>query len=181
MTSPKTHTTADLSNDSPLADRIAATAHKLAYRYGADADDVQSEITLAILERYADGPEFLDNATAYVVSYGAWRARDALKRECRLDNRTVAGDAPATDDGDATILELQADDRWQQVEFGFAVEQALETLDKRDRQIARMYAAGYSAEEIGDSVGCARRTVYYHLNGDIAAALEAQGLAQFAA
>jgi len=178
MNSPKT--LADLSNDSALADRIRGAAYNVAREYGADPDDVESEIVLAILEQYADDPEFLEQADAYIVNFGAWRARDVLKRECNLYvNRTVDGDAPTADDG-ATLLELLSSSDWAEVEFGFAVEQAMETLDDRDAQIARMYAGGWSAEEIGEKVDCARRTVYYRLNHSVRDALEAQGFAQIA-
>jgi len=166
-------TTRDLSNDSALARAITGASYKLARQYGADVDDVQSEVTLAILERYAREPEFLEQSDSYVVSYGAWRARDVLKRECALYvNRTVEGDAPATDDGDATVLELQADDVWADVEFSFAVEQALAGLSEDDATIARLYAGGWNAQEIADEVGCSRRTVYNHLDGSIKDALE---------
>ena len=186
MTSPKTQTgstVADLTNDSPLADRIRATAHKLAYRYGAHADDVQSEITLAILERYYEDPDFLtDNTIAYVVSHGAWRARDVLKRECTLFvNRTIDGDAEIGDDGAATLLELLPGEGWDEVEFGLSVELAMDELGAENAQIARMYAAGYSSSEISSEVGVARRTVYYRLNHPVRDALEAQGFAQSAA
>lgn len=179
MNSPKTPQ--DLTGDTPLADRIRGAAHNIAFEYGADPDDVESEITLAILETYADDPEFLNNTEAYIVNRGAWRARDVLKRECNLYvNRTVDGDASTADDG-ATLLELLPGETWAEVEFGFAVEQAMEALDDRDAQIARMYAGGWNASEIGDAVGCARRTVYYRLNHSVRDALEAQGLAQVGA
>lgn len=186
MYSPKTQTgstVADLTNDSPLAGRINGAAVNVAREYGIDSDDVRSEITLAILEAYADDPDFLaDNTIAYVVSRGVWRARDALKREYNLYyNRTVDGDAPAGDDGDATILELQTDGDWSEVEFSLAVETALESLDPEDAQIARMYAGGWTASAIADEVGIGRRTVYYRLNHAVKDALEAEGFAQSAA
>jgi len=186
MTSPKTQTgstVADLTNDSPLADRIRATAHKLAYRYGAHADDVQSEITLAILERYYEDPDFLtDNTIAYVVSHGAWYARDVLKRECvQVVNRTVDGDAEVGDDGAATLLELLPGAVWDEIEFGLSVELAMDELDAENAQIARMYAAGWNADEIADELEIGRRTVYYRLNHPVRDALEAQGFAQSAA
>lgn len=173
---------ADLTNESPLARRIRGTAHKIAYQYGADADDVTSEITLAILARYADDPAFLDQTDAYIVSHGAWAARDEMKRECaQYVNRTVDGDAPVGEGGEA-LLELIPDaNAWQQLEFGLAVDQALAELDARDEQIARMCAAGWNAAEIGEQVGCARRTVYYRLNHAVRYAFEAQGFAQTAA
>jgi len=179
MNSPKTPQ--DLTGDTPLADRIRGAAYNVAREYGADPDDVESEIVLAILEQYAEDSEFLDQTDAYIVNLGAWRARDVLKRECSLYyNRTIDGDAPAADDG-ATLLELlPGDASWAEVEFGFAVERALENLDAQDEQIARMYSGGWNASEIADEVGCARRTVYYRMQNSIRYALEAQGFAQVA-
>lgn len=179
MNSPKTQTgnaIADLANSSPLADRIAGAAYNVAREYGKDFDDVRSEITLAILEEYASDPTFLDQSVAYIVNLGAWRARDTLKRECvQFVNRTVDGDAPVAPGGGDTLLELQADGDWAQVEFSFAVEQALQSLDAENAQIARMYAGGWNAQEIADALEIGRRTVYYRLNHAVHDALAAQG------
>lgn len=177
MNSPKTRTPQDLVNNSPLARRINGAAYKIARQYGADYDDARSEITLAILERYAQEPGFLeDNAIAYITTHGVWRARDALRRECvQFVNCTVDGDAPVGDDGDATVLELTSGDwSWSDAEREFAVARALDVLDEEDRRIARMYAMGYTSTEISNKVGIARRTVYYRLNNPIRDALAEQ-------
>jgi len=197
MTSPKTQTgstVADLTNDSPLADRIRATAHKLAYRYGAHADDVQSEITLAVLERYYEDPDFLtDNTIAYVVSHGAWYARDVLKRECvQVVNRTVDGDARVPQRGrnnscqDRVFDLITADQAFErecekEVERRLLVEDALNHLDRRDRRIAQLYAHGWTPRDMADELDTPWRTIYYRLNHPIKRAFEAAALAQSAA
>jgi DNA-directed RNA polymerase specialized sigma24 family protein len=176
MTSRKT-TPQDLTNGSALSRRIDGAAGNVSRQYGADFDDVHSEIVLGILETYAEDPSFLeDNTDAYVVTCGVWSARDHLRRECNLYyNRTVDGDAPARDgDGDALLDLVPAEGDWSEVEFGLAVETALEELDAEDARIARMYAGGWNAQEIADEVGIGRRTVYYRLNHGIRDALEAQ-------
>jgi len=174
MNSPRTPQ--NLSDDSPLAKRIVGAAHKIAWGYGIEPEDVQSEITLAILERYAEEPEFLEQTDAYIVNHGAWRARNELNRQFRsYYNRTVDGDAPATEDGDAPATEdgdalldlLPASGSWEDVELSFEVRDALSSLAERDQQICAMFGGGWTASEIADETDCSRRTIYYRINNPI--------------
>jgi len=154
-----------------LMARINGAAYNVAYRYNADPEDVKQDIVLAILERYAGEPEFLRQTDAYIVNFGAWRARDTLGRQMRQHNREIE-DEPL-DDGNATVRELIAVDDWPEVEMGMVVQQALAGMDVVDRQICHGLAAGYSTREIAPAVGICLKTVYNRMNGTIAEALGA--------
>jgi len=155
----------------PLMARIHGAAHNVAFQYHADPDDVKQGIVLAILERYAGEPEFLQQSNAYIVNFGAWRARDTLGRQMRQHNREIE-DEPL-DDGNATVLEMVEVDGWPEVEMGMAVQQALAGMDEQDRQICHGLAAGYSTREIAPVVGSCLKTVYNRMHGPIAEALGA--------
>jgi len=158
-----------------LQDRIRGAAFNVAREYGADAEDVASMITLAILEKHVEDPAFLEQSDAYCVNLGAWRARDKLRKACSRENREIPGDEPLADDG-ATLLDLQpADWTWREAELQLVVRRALADLSERDREIAARYAGGWSADEIADELDCSRRTVYYRLQTHVRDALVAGG------
>ena len=155
-----------------LMARIRGAAHNIAFQYHADPDDVEQDIVLAILERYAGEPGFLQQTDAYIVNFGAWRARDMLGRQTRQHNREIE-DEPLGDDDGATVLEMVEVDSWPEVEMGMAIRQALAGMDEQDRQICNGLAGGYSTREIAPAVGVCLKTVYNRMNGPIAEALEA--------
>ncbi len=157
-----------------LLPRIRGAAHNIAPQYGADPDDVEQEIVLAILERYAQEPAFLNNKPAYIVNHGAWRARDVLRRLLGYHETRATDlfDSYEGDEPDKTAL--FADDPWPAVSLGLAIKHALATLSEENRHIARGLAAGYSAREIGPAIGLHWRTVYNRMSGPIATALQGQ-------
>jgi len=110
----------------------------------------------------------LEQTDAYIVNHGAWRARNELNRQFRsYYNRTVDGDAPATEDGEPLLALLPATGSWEDVEFSFDIREALSSLDDRDQTICAMIGGGWNASEIANEVDCSRRTVYYRLNNPI--------------
>jgi DNA-directed RNA polymerase specialized sigma24 family protein len=150
-----------------LEDRIKGAACNVAQSWGADADDVEQEMVLAILERYEEEPEFLQQTDAYVVNYGAWKARDVLKHEACQFNREVE-DSPVEDDDGITLLDLaDQQDPWAEISVSLAVREAIENLDDTNRQIALGLAAGYAVPEIADEIGMTRQAVYYHMRNHI--------------
>jgi len=156
-----------------LTPRIRGAAHNVARQYGADPDDVEQEIVLAILERYAENPDFLNQTPAYVVNHGAWRARDALRREAVQSSRCLE-DAPVGDDPDGpTLLDLAAaTNPWPEVELRVAVEQVLaRALDRQSRRIALSLAMKCEIREIAEALRVAPNTVRNRINGPIAQAL----------
>jgi len=168
------NTAADTPNPlESLTPRIRGAAHSIARQYNTDPNDVEQEMILAILERYAAEPEFLDQTAAYVVNFGAWRARNALKREAVQDSRCLE-DTPLSDDPDApTILDFVATTNpWPQVDLRLCIEQAMAGLDETNQQIASGLAAGYTPREIGPAIGVSYRTVY-NRKEQIGAALQA--------
>ena len=167
-------TLSNLTDASTLARTITGAAYNLSFEYGADVEDIRSEIVLAILERYTEDPEFLAQADSYIVRFGAWRARNELNRECRSFYNQIEEDDPVFEDG-TTVLEMVPDSRsWEDVEFSFELRLALETLAERDQQICKMVGGGWNADEIAREVECGRRTVYYRLQNPIRTAVAAQ-------
>jgi DNA-directed RNA polymerase specialized sigma24 family protein len=165
----------DTNPIAPLTPRIRGAAHNVARRYGADPDDVEQDLALAILEAYAADPDFLAQAPEAVVNYAAnragWQHRKAALHAARtgLEDRPIGHDPAAP-----TLIEAFAGtDPWPGVERCLDVEEALANLDARDRRIAAGLAQGFSAREIAPLVGCSFRTVYNRMGGPIAAALAA--------
>lgn len=159
-----------------LEEKIAGTAFKIARKYNrgfrnVEADDLASEMVLAILERAAEQPDFLAQTDAYIVNYGAWKARDWAKRQTTFNARELQDD-PVSDDLDgATLLEMIEADNWDDTDRGLAIEQAMDDLSEMDQEICAGLASGYSVRDIAPSVGCSVPTVYNHMRGNIAEAL----------
>ena len=160
-----------------LLPRIKGAAHNIARQHNADPDDVEQEIVLAILERYAQEPTFLDQTPAYIVNHGVWRARDVLRRQATMHtNRELpTSELFDTDEGaEGDKAPTFAEDPWQEVALSLAIEEALGELSEENQRIARGLAAGYSAREIGPAIGLHWRTVYNRMSGPIATALQSQ-------
>ncbi len=142
-----------------LRGKIGKAAGKIARKFHANADDVESDITIAILERFVSEPGFLEQNDSYVLQHGAWAARDMLKKHTALWlNKTAE-------------LELSNDklttDPWQIVMFNQAVADALATLNATDQVIATGLAQGYTPREVAGMAGVSYKTVYNRRNGPI--------------
>ena len=158
-------------SEAGLSKRIAGAAYNVARQWNADPDDIEQEMVLAILERYASDASFFDQTDAYIVNAGAWAVRDALRRQARQWNNEVE-DADTVEG--TPLLDLAAtDDPWGAVVLEMALEQAVEGLDEVDQQIIAGMFEGYSSREIGEMTGISYRTVYNHLP-QIAEAVRAQ-------
>lgn len=137
-----------------LAHRIRGAACNVARSYQYDAvEDIEQEITLAIMERYVDDPDWIDNGPAYVVNYGAWRAQNWLRHqlwggivedEVLESGETLLEQAPAPSENPIQTI-------W--------ITTALDSLDEQTRQIANAFAAGYTVREIAQRIGVSRQTV----------------------
>ena len=152
-----------------LLPRIKGAAHNIARQYNADPDDIEQEIVLAILERYAEAPDFLDHTPAYIVNHGAWRARDVLRRQ--LAHHELPAADLREEDAEPDKAALFADDPWPAVSLGLAIEHALAPLSEQNRRIAHGLAAGYNPRQIGPKVGLSFRTVYTRIQGPLREAL----------
>jgi hypothetical protein len=54
----------------------------IGHQWGEDYDEIRSRITLAIAERAAEVPDFLDHTDGYIRTWAKWRIRDQyLRRE----------------------------------------------------------------------------------------------------
>lgn len=134
-----------------LMPRIKGAAHNIARQRGTDPDDVEQDIVLAILERYTQEPEFMDQTAAYIVQHGAWKASGYVKKSDRVEDHDVYADfGPA----------VTATNPWKQVDLRLDLQQVMAGLSERDQQIAVGLTEGYTPREIGPSLGISYRTVY---------------------
>ena len=141
--------------------RIKGAACNIARTFGADPDDVEQEMVLAILERdnRLRKTGFLDQSPAYIVNYGAWRARDFCRHNSMVPSQHEIEDDPLYPDGAITFLDNLPDDPWETAVTALDFDQALEALDEQTRGIAWGLAAGHTVRGIGEIVGCSRTTV----------------------
>jgi DNA-directed RNA polymerase specialized sigma24 family protein len=81
-----------------LSDRIGTVAHIIARDTGVDVDEAQQEVALAILESaHGDGGmRFLRQTDSYIVNRATWRARDAIRKVRRQQNRCLPLEAAKT-------------------------------------------------------------------------------------
>lgn len=162
---PESTPTDRLAEGGQLARTIRGAAHNVAFRNGADPDDVEQDMCLAILERFAEEPEFLDQKNAYIVNYGAWKASDALKLERRHNGRNTA---TYTEERDEDRNSALSSNPWMAVDERLTagadvttlVRQVLAELDPTDRAIAEALMQGRKPSRIGPDVGCCKRSVY---------------------
>ena len=167
-----------LCDSSPLALKLRGAAHNLAFELGTEPDDMEQEIVLAILERFASDSTFLDNTDAYIVSHGVWKARDAVRMARRRTHADQAWTYDDEDDADRNIG--LAVDPWAEIDHDLSLPPAyisnprkfvadvITGLEESDRQIAQQTMGGLSPRQIAPSVDLHWRTVYNRLHGPIA-------------
>lgn len=155
----------------PLARRVKGTAFNIARRYAANREDVEQDLLLLLLERYADDPNSPDDPVE-AVNWAANRVGWQHRKELIHTGQIGVEDRPITDDPNApTLIEMAGEGPWDDVELGLVVSVALEQLDERNQQIAHGLAAGYSPREMAPMVGRSFRMIYSYINGPIAEAL----------
>ena len=170
-----------LEGEGPLAAAIRGAAVNVAVRNNVDPDDVHQDIVLAILEKFAAEPKFLEQADSYIVYWGAWGAQQSIRAErCRtskdkpLDPGEVHFASPSNPYEE--ILADLADDPWEDVNAGLDLpssdmagwtREVVATLDEQNRQICEDWMDGKSARQIGPRVGVHFQTVYFRLRGEI--------------
>lgn len=91
---------------SELNPALTKKAHYWASRTGENADDLKSDMILAILERASADPHFLSESPAYIINFGEWRMLRKVQRAWRhgeympLDDLAEVVGKP--DDGDTS-------------------------------------------------------------------------------
>jgi DNA-binding CsgD family transcriptional regulator len=119
-------------------------------------DEIIAEANLAILERAAQEPDFLDQNDSYVTTHGLWRAKDACVRELTYEPLTLLDDENAGLADTLTAPEIDLD-------LTAAVHQALSQLDDTARQVAVMLAQGYRKSDIADQLGIRKQSIGWHV------------------
>lgn len=147
-----------LSSES-LNNRIKGAAFNVAAQWNTDPEDVEQEIVLAILEEYANDPNFLNQTDAYIVNRGAWAARDHLRRMAAQEWNHEVEDAIPDLVGEANP------DPWATVDLGLAIGAAYDELGPVDREILVCVYRGLSRREIGQAVGMSHAGVNWRVSG----------------
>lgn len=142
-----------------LKHRITGASYNVAYRFSGDQEDVEQDMILAILARYADEPSFLNQTDAYIVNYGAWKATDALRRNLRLTNL----DTDYEDETGWMSEDLQ-DDPWDFIDFQGEVGAVVDSLPHQDQMICHGLAAGFKPRDMAADVGLSYRKIYNRIN-----------------
>lgn len=150
-----------LSSES-LNNRIKGAAFNVAAQWNTDPEDVEQEIVLAILEEYANDPNFLNQTDAYIVNRGAWAARDHLRRMAAQEwNHEV--DNEETDTG-TPLLDLAGEiNPWATVDLEAALASAYDELNATDQGILFGVYQGMTRREIGKAVGLSHTSVNNHV------------------
>jgi len=118
-------------------------------------DEIIAEANLAILERAADDPDFLNQSNSYVTNHGLWRAGDAHRRVLRYEPDTLLDDE---DTGLADTLPAPEAD----LDLSVAVREALAKLDDTARTVAIMLTQGYKKAEIARHLGIKKQSISWH-------------------
>ena len=111
-------------------------------------DEIVAVANLAIAERAAREPAFLDQTPSYVTTHGLWRAQSAYRSP------------PATTDLDLSAIPAPVAD----LDLSAAISQALDTLDDTARTVAAMLAQGYRKAEVARHLGMKKQSIYHHLD-----------------
>lgn len=156
-----------------LSARIKGTAYNIARRYGGSKADVEQDLIVLLLERYAEDPNFLDDPVAaitYAANRVGWQVRKERYHAARIG---IRGSQFTDDPGDDSVAEAYpaTTNPWPAVHCRLAISEALEQLNTRDQQIATGLAWEYSVQEIGSMIDCPRRTVYHRMRHTIAQTL----------
>jgi RNA polymerase sigma factor (sigma-70 family) len=144
---------------------------RIAGRYGSEADEVKSFVTVRLLSHLArpgveaalTGPE---HAFKYLVKRAAWEARH-YGRAARTYNRFVAGEdesemrsAYGVPEGEAFDFdeyvagsEASPEAEVEARETRRALAAAIERLPEDKRQVMRLLAEGYASHEIARKLG----------------------------
>ncbi len=168
-----------LEGEGSLAKAIRGAAYNVAIRQSVDVDDVHQDIVLAILEKFAVEPEFLEQTDSYIVYWGVWKAQENLRamrtrteRDKPLDPVHFAGSSNPYEE----IVAGLADDPWDEVNANLDLpspdmaawtQEVVAGLDPQNREICKSHMAGKRARQIGPEVGIHWQTVYSRMRGEI--------------
>lgn len=141
---------------------VSSKLENISRRYGQtyDSGDLYQEMALAIIERSTTDPSFLGQTPSYVVSYGAYKGKDTVKRERVIGSRTVSED----------ILENFEDysedpaSFFEEYQAAVRVLDALKRLSPTQQTIVKMVYLGYSQKEISQELGISAAAVSQYRN-----------------
>ena len=131
----------------------------------ADEEDVCNDMILAIMEKAADDPEFMNQKPAFVLQFATWYAKNQANRariyQARLETE---GDQ---DENRETILETIEDLTSANPEQAVIIRQTLRELQEEviakftgnKQAIIRLMAQGYSRVEISNELNISKAAV----------------------
>ncbi|MCC6728512.1 MAG: sigma-70 family RNA polymerase sigma factor [Chthonomonadales bacterium] len=138
-----------------LRARIERMAAHYARRSAQDADDLQQEAWLGVLEALPDLDVTIGVPEGFLLQRARWRLLDSLRRSRRAAALTLdeVGEVAAAHDEGRGI-----DERLVVMDF-------VRGLPEVQRAIVACLVAGYSWRETGKALGCTSANVAYHMRG----------------
>lgn len=155
----------------PYLKRIA---HNLSHKYaGQSADDLLQAMNLAIVERAAKDPTFLDQADGYISQTAGWAARDYCCSHLKGVNHGWHREAFSLDEENPDGFdndELFAD---EQPDLGLALDirDIVATLTGKTRKVADLMMQGYTGLELAERAGLKSNQAVNYYRGLIRQAL----------
>jgi hypothetical protein len=140
--------------DQALDARIQKAARWLCRTCPQLADDAAQQMWLEILQRAETDPTFLDQAPAYIVTYGSWRAARWLEKFGYRGNEDASPDDEIGEDvtlGDVMAGREMTVERY--VISRVTLEAALAVLDETARALAVGLLMGYGKQQMARKLG----------------------------
>lgn len=136
-----------------LHPRVRRLARFYAYRSAHDADDLEQEIWLGVLNALNEVNIEIGDPVAYLMKHGRWRALEAVKRLHR--HREEPMEATEREDPRGTPENSAVN--------SVLVEHLRTRLSPAQQSVLEGRLAGMSGEEMAQHIGCTPANVSYHL------------------
>jgi RNA polymerase sigma factor (sigma-70 family) len=142
--------------------RISRAAQRLAYA-SVTEDDFSQQAALKIIEAETTRPELSRQTDAYIAQLGIWEARNLVKSEDKISQRTFPIDETSDEDG-YRFTEIEADqlgpeEQAIQDDVIRAITKALEGLKPDTTTIVKMLYLGYGEAEIARTLNISKSSV----------------------
>lgn len=146
---------------------------------GLDADDLYQDMVIAICEKAATSPTFLDQKPGYILRFAKYAAMHSMTRQYRYNTRCESEPEPADEDSEVWVETIsdpnESPEEQAEREIGLAkLMEALRRagLNNREVQIVETITLGYNQVETAQQLDITAQTVNWYL-GRIAVKLDA--------
>jgi RNA polymerase sigma factor (sigma-70 family) len=150
-----------------LNPRLKAIAHKISFSSPEhDADDIYQEMIMTLITVSKQSPDFLSQKPSFIITKLTWCAKNKANAS-RIWTRYCPPDQLVTDpDGDETsFFEMVAgpsptpEKEVIMQELRDALQDLMETLTPRQRQVMTMLSQGYKPSEIAAEIGVTKSAI----------------------